>query len=438
MRLALLPTPRLAALVAGGGAAFLLGPLPALAVNALLLGLLLREGVLLTRGRPPRVERSLPGRVELGEEVRVEVTFEGTPGTRIHWTDDPGPGLARVPPTSGRVTLVPAPGTGGAGGGRAVDDYTLRALTRGPTRVGDLHLRVSGPLDLLRRRIRVEASQEVVVQPGMRALRERRIPGLHTRQDHGAHRERFRDGGREFARLREYVRGDDPRRIDWKATARKGHAVVREYEAERSQNLVLLVDAGRLMSEGVGARSRLDHALGAGLLLADAALARGDQVGLLTVADTVQGWLPPGHHPLSRLADALARVEGRPVEPDYPEAFQRLARQLRRRSLLVIFTDVVDPGTSRPLLAHLIRSARQHLPLLVALRNTALDRVAQHPPELPEDAWRRAAAEELLEEREVALRGLRRRGVLVADVDPEEVLPRVLERYAEVKRRGLL
>jgi uncharacterized protein (DUF58 family) len=435
--LPLLPTPRLAALVAVAGVTFLVWTPLALAVNLLLLGLLLREGWSLLRAPAPEVERQVPSRLELDDEARVEVSFEGRAGTLLHWTDDPGPGLERLPPTPGRVRLGGEAGWG-EGGGTASDGYLLRGRERGPTEVGDLHLRVSGPLDLLRRPHRVVVSHPVTVQPGLRALRERRLPGLHARVQEGVHRERFRDGGREFARLREYVRGDDPRRVDWKATARKGHLVVREYEAERSQNLVLVVDAGRLMTEGVGARTRLDHALGAALLLADAARARGDQVGVLVVADTVQAWLPPGHHPLSRLADLLARVEGRPVEPDYPEAFRILGRELRRRSLLVIFTDVVDPGTSRPLLAHLARSARQHLPLLVALRNTALDAVAHAPAARVDDAWRRAAAEELLEERDVALRGLRRRGVLVADVDPAEVLTRVLERYAEVKRRGLL
>lgn len=448
LRLPLLPTPRLAGVVTVAGASFLLGTLVGVVVNLVLGGLLLREARVLLRGAAPRVDRRLPGRVELGEEAEVTLEVEGVPGTLVHWTDDPGPGLVRRPATPGRLMLARVWGGGepgsaighgaiGAAGG-ATDRYRVRGERRGPTGVGAIHLRVSGPLDLLRRPFRIDRIDPITVQPGIRALRERRLPGLHTRREDGAHRERHRDGGREFARLREYVRGDDPRRVDWKATARKGHLVVRETEAERSQNLVLVLDAGRLMTEGVGARSRLDHAAGAALLLADAARARGDQVGVLAMADTVQQWLPPGHHPLSRVADLLARVEGRPVEPDYPEAFRVLSRDLRRRSLLVLFTDVVDPGTSRPLLAHLARSARQHLPLLVALRNTALDAVVRIPAMEARDAWRRAAAEELLEEREVALRALRRQGVLVADVDPEALLPEVLGRYAEIKRRGLL
>jgi uncharacterized protein (DUF58 family) len=429
-----LPSVRLAALVGVAGVAFLWSPEAAGAMNLVLLALVVRDGIHLARLPVPEVERRVTPRVELGETVPVELSVTGTAGLRLSWTDDPGPGLRREPPEPGSITLAAEP----FGRGEGTDGYRLRGEARGPTHLGAIHLRILGPLGLLWRAVRIERRDPVTVQPGIRALRERRLPGMRTLVAPGSHRVRFRDGGREFARLREYVRGDDPRRVDWKATARKGHLVVREYEAERSQNLVIAVDAGRLMTEGIGNRSRLDHALAAALLLADAARGHGDQVGLLLFADTVQRWVPPGGHTLSAVADHLARVEGRPAEPDYPAAFRLLARDLRRRSLVVLFTDVVDPRSSRTLLAHLARSARQHLPVLVAIRNPELDRAAFAPAGDPPGAYRRAAAEELVEEREVALRGLRRRGVLVADVLPDQVLGAALERYAEVKRRGLL
>jgi uncharacterized protein (DUF58 family) len=385
---------------------------------------------------------------------------------RIQWTDDPGPGLERRPETPQEV-IVPA-------GGEATSTYRLRGLARGHTNMGTVHLRVAGPLGLLWRRVRVEQTDPVSVQPGLRALRERRIPGMRPLRDPGAHRVRNREEGREFARLRDYARGDDPRRIDWKATARRGQVIVREFEAERSQSMVLALDAGRLMTEEIEGRARLDHSLGAALLLADAARAHGDSVGVLLFADTVQAWLPPGRHPLSRVADVLASVQARRVEPDYPAAFATLGRRLQRRSLVVLFTDVVDPRTSRTLLAHLSTSARRHLPLLVAIRNVAVEAVAQgtampgatadgpahgpaHGPVAAgssarggrasgggdhavavEGVYRRAAAEELMEERAVALNGVRRQGVMVADVRPDAVMGEVLARYAEVKRRGLL
>ncbi len=441
----LLPTPRLAAVVAFAGAGFLVGVEVGLALNLLLLAVVVREGWVLVRMPVPEVVRRVPGRVDLGDEgiVEVEMGFEGASAARalrafpgpvtLWWTDDPGEGITRWPEEGIRVELPTEPGAP-----PAHSTSRVRGVRRGHTSLGAIHLRVAGPLDLLRRQLRLELEDPISVQPGLRALRHARTPGLHVLREYGAHRLRSREGGREFAQLREYVRGDDPRRIDWKATARRGEVIVREYEAERSQNLVLAIDAGRLMTERFEGRERLDHALGSALVLADAARTHGDSVGILLFADTVQAWLPPGRHPLSKMADVLASVQSRRVEPDYPAAFGALGRRLRRRSLVVLYTDVVDPRTSGTLLAHLAASARRHLPLLVAIRNVQLEAVAAAPPSNGEDVYRKAAAEELLQERAIALNGVRRRGVLVADVRPDAVLPEVLARYTEVKRRGLL
>jgi len=481
--LPVLPSARLAGLLAAAGVGFLWSVELGLALNLALLALVAWDARGLLRTPVPTVERRVPGRIDLGEEAEVDVVFGDAAGRRgappvqgaapgsghraaglarplrIQWTDDPGPGLVRRPETPHHVLVPP--------GGEARSTYHLRGLARGHTHMGTLHLRVAGPLGLLWRRIRVDRTDAVSVQPGLQALRERRIPGMRPLRDPGDHRVRSRDGGREFARLREYARGDDPRRIDWKATARRGQVIVREFEAERSQSLVLALDAGRLMTEEIEGRARLDHSLGAALLLADAARAHGDAVGVLLFADTVQAWLPPGRHALSRVADVLASVQARRVEPDYPAAFATLGRKLRRRSLVVLFTDVVDPRTSRTLLAHLSTSARRHLPVLVAIRNVAVEAVAHGAgddaldPALAagrdaaaraargdtaareaeihvERVYRRAAAEELMEERAVALNGVRRQGVMVADVRPDAVMAEVLARYAEVKRRGLL
>ncbi|MBA3970356.1 MAG: DUF58 domain-containing protein, partial [Gemmatimonadetes bacterium] len=249
---------------------------------------------------------------------------------------------------------------------------------------------------------------------------------------------RQRGEGLSFESLREYVPGDDPRRIDWKATARRGAATVRQFEAERSQNVLLMIDAGRLMSERIGGRERLDHALAAALLLADVAGKHGDRVGAFVFADRVQRFLPPARTPLARLADALGGTEARPVEPDYPGAFTFLAGQLRKRSLLVLFTDVIDPDASAALVGHLAAAARRHLPLVVALRNPELESAAVAPVQGEADVFTRAAAEELLGARAIALAAMHRAGVLVADTRPSDAVPLVVNRYLEVKQRGLL
>jgi uncharacterized protein (DUF58 family) len=435
--LPVLPSRRLAAIIALAGAGFLVGPGLAAVLNGAVVVLVLVEGILLYRELPPTVRRTVAGRVPLGgtAEVVVELGGNGDRASasrprRVLWTDDTGPGLQRLGPDPIEV-VVPRREV-------ATIRYAVRGLERGPSALEDAHMRILGPLGLLWRRHRVVLLDPLAVQPGLLELRRHRLMALHHRREIGTHRLRQVGEGREFARLREYVRGDDPRRMDWKATARRGKPIMREYEAERSQSLVLAVDAGRLMSERFGGRERLDHALAAALVLADAAAVNGDSIGVLVFADRVQHFLPPSHVPLSRIADALAAARPRRVEPDYPRAFRYLGSRLRRRSLVVLFSDVVDSHTSRALLAHLSASARRHLPLLVAIRNVELEEAARAPAAREEDAYRRAAAEELLQEREVALTAVRRQGVLVSDVSPEEVVTGTVARYLEVKRRGLL
>src|SRR5690606_21399876 len=155
---------------------------------------------------------------------------------------------------------------------------------------------------------------------------------------------------------------------------------------------------------------RLDSALSAALLLAEVAAQHGDRVGLLVFSDRVDLFLPPSRAPLRHLAEPLADVQARLVEPDYPGAFAFLSRQLRRRSLVVLFTDVIDAQASAALLAHAGAATRRHLPLAVAIRNPALERVASAPAPDEAAVYRRAAAEELLQLRALALAIMRRAG----------------------------
>ncbi len=152
----------------------------------------------------------------------------------------------------------------------------------------------------------------------------------------------------------------------------------------------------------------------------------------------MRSFLPPSTPRLSRIAELLAGVEPRFVEPNYPFAFTYLARHLRRRSLIVVFTDIIDRDASSALLSQLARSAASHVPLIVALRNPGLETAAAAPVACDADAYRRAAAEEMLRARAVAMGAMKRAGVLAVDAEPGQAIPETLSRYLEVKRRGLL
>jgi uncharacterized protein (DUF58 family) len=216
--------------------------------------------------------------------------------------------------------------------------------------------------------------------------------------------------------------------------------MARQYEEERRQQVMLVIDAGRMLTAEIDGRSRLDAAIDAALELAHSALRHDDNVGLLVFADETLAYVPParGRRVMRLLLDALAGIEGRLVEPDYPAAFAYLAARNRKRALTVIFTDVIDRTASDALLAQAESLRPRHLPLAVTLRDPSLEAVATARPVTETQAFDRAAAEELLAAREAALGDLRSRGVLVLDVLPDGAARAVVDQYDRLKRRALV
>ena len=299
-----------------------------------------------------------------------------------------------------------------------------------------------GPLGLGRHRARLPLPWDVVVYPPLVSVRLRAsVAEALRRRDVGSKQIHRLGEGRLFESLREWVPGDDLRHIDWKATAKRGKVITRQYEAERRQQVLLVLDTGRLMTADVASGvARLDFAVQAALELAYAAAQHDDNVGIMTFADGVQHFVAPerGRTGVRRVMDVLAEVQPKLVEPDYPGAFRYLAARNRKRALTVLFTDVIDRFASDALVANVATLRPRHLPLAVTLRNPELDAAAMQRPETTRDAYRKAAAEELLHAREEALGHMRRAGVLVIDVTPERAAQAVVSKYLDLKRRGTL
>lgn len=431
--MSLLPSGRWLALLAAAAPLFLLSPAVALGVDLVLVLLLVADALSIPSPRNLQVTRQTPSRISLGAQSEVEIRVDNRTGRRVRVlaTDDLPPILQRVGADVADV-LVPARG-------EERIRYAARTLRRGDGVFGDVHLRVAGPLGLAWRQRAVERADEVRVVPGVLEVKRYRLLGLRNRlREAGFRSVRQRGEGGAFESLREYVRGDDPRTLDWKATARRGSLIVKQFELERRQNVVIAIDAGRLMTQKVGERERLDYALTAALLLADVARVHDDAVGLLVFSDRVEAFIPPARNSVSRLAEALGEVHARMVEPNYPAAFTYLSKQVRKRSLLVLFTDIIDPLASAAVVSQLTRAADRHLPLAVAIRNPDLEAAAALTAADEATVYRRAAAEELLQARAAALAAMQRAGVLVADTRPGDAVPAVVNRYLDVKRRGML
>jgi uncharacterized protein (DUF58 family) len=326
-------------------------------------------------------------------------------------------------------------------GGEARLTYEVTPRARGGYEWGALWLRYGSLLGLWERQRVVPATAPARVYPNLAALHRYHILARADRLDVlGQRHVRHRPGAWEFESLRDYLSGDDPRLLDWKATARRRRLTVRNLEAERNQTILLLVDCGRLMTAEVNGVSKLDHAVNAALVLGRIALARGDRVGLCTFSRAVQNWVVPRAHTAQArlLGEALYDQRGDFTESDHGRCLRWLSARHPKRALLVVLTDFVDAGTAADMVAHVALAGRRHLVLFVALGDPLLARAARARPADTREGFRKAAALELLHERREVLGQLRHHGAHVLDSEPGDVIFPLVTRYLEIAGRGLL
>ena len=247
-----------------------------------------------------------------------------------------------------------------------------------------------------------------------------------------------RGGGTEFDQLREYGVDDEVRRIDWAATARAGKAMVRTYRAERNQNVLLLLDNGRVMAGQVADVPRVEHAMDALMCLTTVATRLGDRCGLVAFDRTVRAVLPArsGRDQLGRMAEAMFDLEPVLAESDYRGAFTHALARFRRRSLIVLFTDLVEQAVGESLLPALPLLVRHHIVLVAAVRDPDVVRWATAPPDDATEAYRATAATLALAERDRAIARLRGLGAIVIDAPPGQLAPQLADTYLDLKARG--
>lgn len=325
-----------------------------------------------------------------------------------------------------------------AGRQSATLEYHLEPEQRGVFSLGSLRVRVSGPLGLVQRQFEVPLSQKVRIYP--RCGSAGSLMQQKVLEQSGARRFRLPGQGTEFAHLREYTRDDDVRWIDWKATARSQRPMVRSYQAERNQSIMLVLDAGRLLAARASERPKFEWCLEAACGLAQVALKRGDHVGLLVYAQRVLSFVPArgGIGQLQAILEGVHTLQVQRCESLHEQAVAQLRRYQRKRALLACFTDLGDPATARRLLHSMGPLRPAHLPLVLTIRDQQVWDLASAPPKNMPEMYRVAVASELLAEREQTLLALRHFGALTVDCPAQDLSLLAVQTYLDIKQRNRL
>jgi uncharacterized protein (DUF58 family) len=433
------PTPRAAVLAAAG---FPLALLPAL-FHPGLWGLWLSFAALSAFAFGLDAVLGLPaGRIRLQVETPEQLAVGAQGAVRVRLAAPRGVGRLEIlldlhadfePAAPVALALLPSQET--------VVDIPLRARRRGLQTVDGIWCRWTGPLGLAGRRLHRPLSRKVAVVPDLRPVRAAAFRFFGSRElEAGVQVERYVGDGSEFDALVEYVPGLDPRAISWKASARHRELLCQQFRAERNHQVILALDTGHLMAEPLEGLPRLDHAVSSALLLGYVGLKLGDRVGMYGFDRVARAWAEPqgGLGAFPRLSALSAQLAYSPEETNFTLGLTELSTRLRRRSLVVVFTDFTDTVTAELMLENLQRLARRQLVVFVALRDVAMDALALAPPRRLTGLYQAVTAAELVRERELVLARLRRMGIACVDAAPGHVSSRLVNRYLDIKRRELI
>ncbi|MCO4811728.1 MAG: DUF58 domain-containing protein [Gammaproteobacteria bacterium] len=391
------------------------------------------DAVLCLRIRAPGFERKIPGSMSLMTWTDIQLTIrnERQRGALLLQAFDHHPSSFESDNLPLTLKIEP---------GRFVDAvYRVRPLERGSVVFPGCDLRIGSPLRLWWRRRFIEVSSEVRVYPNYSAISKLLAYEVDNRlQMSGLRLSRRRGEGIEFHQLREYREGDSMRAIDWKATARMSRLISREYQDERDQQIVFILDTGRRMLAKDGALSHFDHTLNAMLLLSFVALRQGDAAGVLT-AGSERTWFAPrkGAETINGLLNHVYDIQPEPVEIDYIAAATDLSVRQRRRSLIVFLTNVREEDSEELRIATDLLQ-RRHLVILASLRERALDESIERDVHSFDDALLFASTNRYLDSRRESHRLLEAKGVYVEDCLSDDLPTAITNRYLAIKRAGVL
>ena len=325
-------------------------------------------------------------------------------------------------------------------GGEGLARIVLRPVRRGEARFESLWARWSGPLGLAWVQRRDDPGRTAAVTPNIQGVRDEALRLFARDAALGVKAQIETGEGTEFHALKEYQTGMDLRSIDWKQSARHGKLVGREYRTERNHPVILAMDCGRLMCAPVAGAPRIDHVINAALLLAFVSLKLGDRVGLFAfdARPRISSGVTAGPAAFPLLQRLAAGIDYSTEETNFTLGLTTLQGQLKRRALVVVFTDFADPTSAELMLENVTRLLQTHLVMFVVLRDEELESLVDQPPAEPDDVSRAVIAGTMLQQREIVIGRLRRAGAQIVEAPVGRLGPDLINAYLDAKRRELL
>lgn len=319
--------------------------------------------------------------------------------------------------------------------------YFLHPVKRGEYSFGAVNVLAQSPLGLFRRRFRFSSDAVVPVYPSYIQMHRYELLAISNRLTEAGIKKIRRIGHNlEFELIKEYVYGDDFRSVNWKATARKNHLMVNQYQDERSQQVYSLIDKGRVMQMPFDGMSLLDYAINASLVISNIAIKKSDKAGLLTFQDNIGTYLPAGrqHSQMSTILEVLYNQKTGYRESDFSTVYSHVRRKITQRSLLLLFTNFESLYGLQRQLPFLKSLAQQHLLVVIFFENTELRAITQSKTEQIKDIYHKGVAEKLAYDKKLIAKELSRHGIQTILTAPEHLTVSTINKYLELKARGMV
>jgi uncharacterized protein (DUF58 family) len=321
---------------------------------------------------------------------------------------------------------------------KTVLEYFITPQERGEYEFGNINVYVDGPLKLVRRRYIFEQERTVKVYPSYIQMRRYQLHAIGSHlQETGVKRMRRLGHSMEFEQIKEYVRGDDYRTINWKATARHGNFMVNTYTDERSQQIYCIINKGRVMKMPFEGMTLLDYAINASLVLSNVALQKQDKAGLITSAQQLDAFIPADKKPtqINNILETLYKQQTNFLEPDFEKLFSVVRNRITQRSLLILFTNFESFESLERELPSLKKLAHYHLLMVVFFENTELKQLTESKATKTEDIYIKTIAEKYRHEKQLIAKELQKHGIIAVLSSPQRLTVNSLNKYLELKNK---